>query len=133
MMSTNFSIILILTLISSFMYVKSECVCSEEELIKELLEDIEDNGKLDCLRESMPNGKETEEDKVKRIAAQWNGDCSFEAESEKFPWKTRLEKYYGFTKGLVNVDGEPVDDDFEDQADMCEIIRALVANSIIDF
>lgn len=32
------------------------------------------------------------------------------------------------TKGLVDVDGNPVDTDFEDQADMCEIVRALVFN-----
>jgi len=132
-MSKILSIILVLTIIFSYTYVKSEVVCSEEELIRELLEDIEDNGKLDCLRESIPNLNETEDEKAKRIAAEWNTDCSFEAESEKFPWKVRLEKYYGFTKGLVNVDGEPVDTDFEDQADMCEIVRALVANSKINF
>ena len=131
MMSKSLSIIILITFICSFLYVKSECVCSEEELIKELLEDLEDNGKLDCLRDSLPDGKETDMEKAKRIAAEWNGDCSFESESEKFPWKTRLEKYYGLTKGLVNVEGEPVDDNFEDQADMCEIIRALVANSIL--
>ena len=131
MLSKSLSIIILLTFIFSFIYVKSDCVCSEEELIRELLEDIEDNGKLDCLRESMPNGKETEEEKTKRKAAEWNSDCSFESDSEKFPWKTRLEKYYGLTKGLVNVDGDPVDSDFEDQADMCELVRALVANSII--
>ena len=33
------------------------------------------------------------------------------------------------TKGLVDVEGNPVENDFEDQADMCEIVRALVANS----
>ena len=33
------------------------------------------------------------------------------------------------TKGLVDVDGIPVENDFEDQADMFKIIRALVANS----
>jgi hypothetical protein len=132
-MSKSLSLIILITIIFSFLYAKSECVCSEEEFIQELLEDLEDNGKLDCLRESMPNGKETEMEKAKRKAAEWNGDCSFESESEKFPWKTRLEKYYGLTKGLVNVEGEPVDEDFEDQADMCEIIRALVANSILLF
>lgn len=44
-------------------------------------------------------------------------------------WKNRLIKNYGLTKGLVDVDGNPVENDFPDQADMCEIIRALLANS----
>jgi len=111
--------------------IKAEVVCSEDELVREIVEDLDDNGKLDCLRESLPSSpNETPEQKSKRIAANWNSDCSFEAESENFHWKTRLEKYYGLTKGLVDVDGNPVENDFEDQADMCEIIRALVANSI---
>ena len=122
-----FAFVLIFTLISLS---KSEVVCSEDELVKEIMEDLEDNGKLDCLRESVPlSDKETPEQKAKRIAANWNSDCSFESESDNYHWKTRLEKYYGLTKGLVDVDGNPVDNDFEDQADMCEIIRALVANS----
>ncbi len=43
-------------------------------------------GKLDCLRESysMNPDKETEEEKAKRIAAEWRGDCSFEAENIGF-------------------------------------------------
>ena len=41
-------------------------------------------GKLDCLRESIPaNDKETKEQKELRIKANWNSDCSFEAESEE--------------------------------------------------
>lgn len=44
-------------------------------------------------------------------------------------WKNRLIKNYGLTKGLVDVDGNPVENEFPDQADMCEIIRALLANS----
>lgn len=111
-------------------FIKTEVVCSEDELVREIVEDLEDNGKLDCLRESQPSSPdESPELRAKRIAAHWNSDCSFEAESENFHWKTRLEKYYGLTKGLVDVDGNPVEQDFEDQADMCEIVRALVANS----
>jgi hypothetical protein len=130
-MSRKLTFLIILLTLCSFIYVKSEVVCSEEELVRELLEDLEDNGKLDCIRETMPRSdKETEDEKTKRIASEWNGDCSFESDSEKNHWKSRLEKYYGLTKGLVDVDGEPVDEDFDDQADMCEIIRALIANSI---
>jgi len=40
-----------------------------------------------------------------------------------------LIKNYGLTKGLVDVDGNPVENDFPHQADMCEIIRALLGNS----
>ena len=42
-------------------------------------------------------------------------------------------KNYGLTKGLVDVDGSPVENDFSDQADMCEIIRAMLANSKSSF
>jgi len=109
--------------------INTEVVCSEDEFVREIIEDLEDNGKLDCLRESKPTPDETPEKRSKRILANWDSDCSFESESENFHWKSRLEKYYGLTKGLVDVEGNPVEDDFEDQADMCEIIRALVANS----
>ena len=30
--------------------------------------------------------------------------------------------------GLVDVDGRPVNKDFDEQADMCEIVRALAAS-----
>ncbi len=132
MMFSNYRSLLIL---SSILFlttqVKSEVVCSEDELVKELIEDIRDNGKLDCLRESSPMdaATETDHEKALRIAANWDGDCSFESETPQFHWKTRLENYYGITKGLVNAEGMPVEDDAEDQADMCEIVRTLIANS----
>lgn len=43
-------------------------------------------------------------------------------------WVSTLQKNYGLEKGLVDVNGDPVDRDFDDQADMCEIIRALIAS-----
>lgn len=63
---------------------KGQVVCSEDELIRELREDIEDNGKLDCLRVALSpvDQDETEEQKIKRLASQWDSDCSFEAENE---------------------------------------------------
>ena len=101
----------------------SEVVCSEEVLARELREDIEDNGKLDCLREIRDkNGN------IINSPAAWDSDCSFESDSKTLHWKNRLIKNYGLTKGLVDVDGNPVEEDFEDQADMCEIIRTLVGN-----
>jgi len=68
----------------------SEVVCSEDELVKELIEDIEDNGrhlkinlgKLDCLRESVGSKDESPEQRDKRIAANWDSDCSFESATE---------------------------------------------------
>ncbi len=65
----------------------SQVVCSEDELIRELYEDIIDNGKLDCLRRSAtPNGAdETEEQRKKRLAAEWNSDCSFESDNTGSP------------------------------------------------
>lgn len=123
-------ILIAIIFISTIFIGHCEVVCSEDELVRELVEDLEDNGKLDCLRESSPSSpNETLEQRNKRIAANWNSNCSFESESQTYHWKNRLEKYYGLTKGLVDVNGNPVDNDFEDQADMCEIIRALVANS----
>ena len=38
-----------------------------------------------------------------------------------------MQQNYGLKKGLVDVNGNTVDKDFTDQADMCEIIRALIA------
>jgi hypothetical protein len=72
----------------------SEVVCSEDELVRELVEDLEDNGinkityllyliisigKLDCLRESVGPKDEKPDQRAKRLAANWDSDCSFEA------------------------------------------------------
>ena len=37
-----------------YSYVKCQTVCSLDELMKELKEDINDNGQLDCLRKINP-------------------------------------------------------------------------------
>ena len=37
-----------------YSYVKCQTVCSLDEFMKELKEDINDNGRLDCLREIVP-------------------------------------------------------------------------------
>lgn len=91
------------------------------------------------MRESVGPKDEKPDQRAKRLAANWDSDCSFEANNPSINfffykldnhWKNRLIKNYGLTKGLVDVDGNPVENDFSDQADMCEIIRALLANSI---
>lgn len=113
----------------SFENYSSQIVCSLDELILEIFEDILDNGKLDCLRESLPLNEETPEQEKKRIKAQWDSDCSFEAEgNQQADWQQKLKENYSLKKGLVDVNGNPVKSDFDDQADMCEIVRALVAN-----
>jgi hypothetical protein len=74
---------LLITIIFSINIVKSDVVCSEDELVKEILEDLADNGKLDCLRESLPPAAaESNDQKQLRLAANWDGDCSFEADTE---------------------------------------------------
>jgi hypothetical protein len=124
-------LILIFTITILFAKINSQVVCSEDELIKELQEDLNDNGQLDCLRLSK-SPFESEEDSLQRemrVAAEWNGDCSFEADSDRpNNWVQKLKTNFNLHKGLVDVNGEPVERDFEDQADMCELVRALIAN-----
>lgn len=102
----------------------SAAVCDIETLKAELQEDIEDNGMLDCLREIDPPTivKETEAQKNKRLAAQWDTSCSFEASQD---WLADLKKYYGIDH-LVDAVGEPVQKNANNQADMCEIVRAMI-------
>lgn len=121
----------ILILICSLKIAFTQVVCSLDELITEIYEDLLDNGKLDCLRESVidPTKKLTIEQETIKRKANWDSDCSFEAEgNQQADWVLKLKENYNLKKGLVDVDGNPVAKDFDDQADMCEIIRALVAN-----
>ena len=83
--------------------------------MQELKEDIEYNGKLNCLRESFAVPDESEDQKRKRELAMWDGDCSFEAENiEDADWLKFLQSNYGLTSGLVDVDGRPVPKDFDE-------------------
>jgi hypothetical protein len=130
------SLILSIVLLTLVSQANTQVVCSLDELTRELREDLLDNGKLDCLRKSAsPNeANETEEQRLRRKQAEWNSDCSFEAEgSSNSHWLPKLVSVYGITdpKPLVDVDGNRVEKDFEDQADMCEIVRALIANGKI--
>ena len=116
----------IMSIVVSF--ASSQVVCSEDELVREILEDLADNGKLDCLRKSKApeDGKETDEQKRLRIAAEWNSDCSFESNGAN--WVEKLKKNYNLEKGLIDANGVEYKENFADQADMCEIIRTLVGN-----
>mmetsp|Transcript_2565 Transcript_2565/g.2666 ORF Transcript_2565/g.2666 Transcript_2565/m.2666 type:complete len:202 (+) Transcript_2565:111-716(+) len=110
---------------------EASVICSEVELLTELREDIRLNGKLDCLRQIYPPEEEDPDQKDLRVAAQWDGDCSFEAENiGEADWYDSLLKNYEVSKGLVDVNGSPVEKDFDEQADMCEIVRALMASKV---
>ena len=122
-------LLLFITLVS---YINSDAVCTDLMWINELKQDIAYNGKLDCLRVPLPPPKdhtETEEEKRKRIEAAWDTDCAFEA---SYDWISPLKEKYGLKKGLVDKEGRSVETDFDDQADMCEIARALIAGGVLD-
>ena len=98
-----------------------DSVCDLNTLIVELKQDLADNGMLDCLRVIDPPHfvDETEDQKNLRLAAQWDTVCAFEADTN---WKETIAKQFGINQ-LVDSIGDPVSKDFDDQADMCEIIR----------
>ncbi len=105
-----------------------DAICTEATLITELIQDIKDNKKLDCLRDPLDpplDHIESQEEKVLRIEAAWDTDCAFEAD---YDWLTILKKNYGLNFGLVDVNGKQINTDFDNQADICEIIRALIAD-----
>ena len=90
--------------------------------------------KLDCLRNiAAPDGVAESADMLqKRLDAQWDSDCSFEAEDPITGaplWWEKFSKAFKVTQ-MVDVNGVPraLGTDFDDQADMCEIVRTLLAN-----
>jgi hypothetical protein len=101
----------------------SDAVCDLNTLIVELKQDLKDNGMLDCLRVIEPPNsvEETEEQKNLRLAAQWDTSCAFESNGS---WEGKIKKLFDI-KTLVDSVGEPVKKNFENQADMCEIVRYL--------
>ena len=112
--------------------VKADAVCTESTLVTELIQDILDNNKLDCLRvplEAPSDRIETEDEKKLRLEGMWDTDCAFEAE---YDWIKPLKENYGLKTGLVDVNGKPVENDFEDQADMCEIVRAIINGGLLE-
>ncbi len=130
--------LLLFTFILTFTSINSSSsVCSLDILYRELKEDLEDNGKLDCLRvSSSTNPNETKEQKQKRVKAQWDSNCAFESEDiDGYNWGKEFLKNYSI-QSLVDVDGKPNNppySDYDDQADICEAIRALVANGFFAF
>jgi len=111
----------IFTILSIIFQVNSDAVCDLNTLIVEIKQDLKDNGMLDCLRviETPHSVEETEEQKNLRLAAQWDTSCAFESNGA---WEETLKKNFDIST-LVDSVGEPVKKNFENQADMCEIIR----------
>ena len=109
-----------------------DSVCTQSILMSELIQDIKDNKKLDCLRVPLPaptDRLETESERKLRLEAVWDTDCSFEAD---YDWLKPLKENFGLKTGLVDANGKPVDSDFDDQADMCEIYRAMIAGGLLE-
>jgi len=113
-------------------YIMCDSVCTQAVLVTELIQDIKDNKKLDCLRVPLPaptDRVESDAERKARLEAAWDTDCAFEAD---YDWLKPLKENFGLRTGLVDKNGKPVDNDFDDQADMCEIFRALVAGGIVE-
>jgi hypothetical protein len=61
--------------LSCLFIVKSDAVCTESTLVTEILQDIKDNGKLDCLRKPLDpptDRQESEEEKKRRLEGAWD-------------------------------------------------------------
>ena len=107
-------------------------ICSAQQLINELIEDLADNGKLDCLINPLPaprDRQESDEDRKKRIDAAWDSDCSFEAD---YDWMKIAKERFALQSGLVDRDGKAVDYPFDKQADFCELIRAMIVGGVFE-
>jgi len=125
----TFNFILLIFTFSLLNSVNSDSVCDLNTFLVEVKQDLADNGMLDCLRYIEPPHfvEETEEQKNLRIAAQWDTSCAFESSSN---WMEELKK--NGISSLVDSVGEQVQKDFDDQADMCEILRAVIAQNLFD-
>ena len=117
----NYHITLLIMISTLVGHIYSGAVCDLRTLIMEIKQDLADNRILDCLRviEPLHITEETEDQRNLRLAAQWDTSCAFEA-SDK--WMDKLKKHFGISN-LVDSVGDRVSKDFDNQADMCEIVR----------
>ena len=127
-------LIFILIIIISFLINErlSDAVCDAETLIRELSEDVAYGGKLNCnlKQKSKPSNKEeSKEEEDKRIKATWNSDCAFKA---NYDWFSIAKENYALTSLLIDEDGNTVEAPLEDQADICQLIRAMVNSNLFD-
>ena len=122
------SVVLILVITN----IKADSVCTTQTLISELAQDILDNGKLDCLRKPLPAPRDKPElpiEKKRRLEGAWDTDCAFEAD---YDWMKITRERFGLRTGLVDRDGKAVENPFDQQADMCELIRAMIAGGLME-
>jgi hypothetical protein len=77
---------------------------------------------LDCMRTIHPSHNEDEDNEKmnRRLAAQWDSDCAFEGPDS---WVEDMKRFHNIPY-LVDDSGDIVEETLEDQADMCEFIRA---------
>ncbi len=128
----KFYLIFTFTILTILFKIKCDSVCSASMLITELTQDIKDNGKLDCLKKPLKAPTDRAEsalEKKYRLDAAWDTDCAFEAD---YDWLKVAKDQYGMKTGLVDRDGKTVDNPFEGQADICELIRAFIAGGIFE-
>ncbi len=88
---------------------KSDSVCTENLWFEEIIQDIKDNGKLDCKRVPLPaptDKLESEEDRKTRLEGAWDTDCSFEAD---YDWMKQVKKNYGMLSSFVDSEGKSQD------------------------
>ncbi len=123
--------ILFLIISISLLAVRSDSVCDLDTLRMELKQDLADNGMLDSLRFIEPPHfvEETAKQKNLRLAAEWNTACSFES---SYNWKEELKREFKINH-LVDSVGEVNDKNNENQADMCEIVRASLAQNLYGY
>ncbi len=108
-MKMSIKLFLVVLIVSIISLAKSDAVCTESVLVTELVQDIKDNGKLDCLRKPLPpptDKAESEMDKKSRLEAAWDTDCAFEAD---YDWMKPLKEKYGLKSGLVDREGKSVE------------------------
>jgi hypothetical protein len=87
--------------------IEGDTVCTEEELITELRQDVDDNKQLDCLRKPRELDEDEEEHahmKKLRISAAWDSDCAFESSGD---WLKLLKENYALEGGFLDVNGKP--------------------------
>lgn len=109
---------------------KCDSVCTAKMLIQELTEDLRDNSKLDCLFKPIPAKEgETPEERKIRIDGVWDTDCAFQA---SYDWFTIAKENFGINTGLVDSDGKIVESQFDNQADICELIRSMINGDLFE-
>lgn len=118
-------LVLVIIVMSLMAYLaRCDSVCTAKLLIQELKEDLRDNGKLDCLFKPIPaRGNENNEERKIRIDGVWDTDCAFQA---SYDWFGIAKENFGINTGLVDSEGKVVEDQFDNQSDMCELIRSMI-------